>query len=224
MAETTLADLIARNDPSVMLGPAWTPERWPVDPSARGLPSLDTAGQLQGYGWWVPFGEGWEIPAGFEYSGSGPFDWAIWIHVVDGKPECVALTGRGTAKPITADSLRRLPLGRLVQEGVLLASRPWDEIPKRYGLWPNTDAVKRERVKVAKRYARLKRSPREHGEVSDVLLEDVARIYRENLATGAPTKAVASELNYSRASAGRLVGLARRSGLLPKTEMRKARG
>src|SRR4051812_23843277 len=72
--------------------PDWVNPRrlLPVDATARLEPSVDETGQ-QGLGWWVPLDERWEIPAGFEFSGGGPFDWAMWIHVVDGKPECFAL-------------------------------------------------------------------------------------------------------------------------------------
>ena len=225
MSETTLADLIARQDPSVMLGPEWSDQRWPVSGNARGLPTVDENDHVLGYTWWVPFGEGWEIPAGFEYRGSGPFDWAIWVQVVDGKAECVAVTcWTPETRGLTAEGYRRLPLGRLVQDGVLYASRPWDEIPKRRVLWENRDEVERKRAAVAKTYRKTRRSPRDRGPVTDELLQRVAETYRAALAGGAPTRAVAEQLNYSRASAGRLVMEARRRGFLPPTEPRKARG
>jgi hypothetical protein len=208
---------------SKWFGPEWSEEKWEVASNARLLPTVgkDGAGEF----WWVPFGEGWEIPAGFEYSGHGPYEWAIWIHVIEGKAECVALRCVSTeGRPITAESLRRLPLGRLVQAGVLIASRPEDEIPKKFVLWPSLEDAKRARAEVATTYRRAKRNPRERASISDDLLRDVARIYRSELAGGRPTASVAEQLHYSRASAGRLVMKARENGFLPLTEPRKARG
>jgi hypothetical protein len=227
VSETTLADLIARRDPNVMLGPDWSEQRWPVSSNARGLSTLDKNGEVIGMSWWVPFGEGWEIPAGFEYTGGGPFDWALWIQVVEGKAECLAAKcWSPEGHPITAESYRRLPLGRLMEDGVLCASRPWGEIPKRHVLWESPAEARRQRATVAETYRSTRRSPRERTPITDELLREVARIYREELAGGAPTKAVAERLNYSRASAGRLVMEARRPerGFLPPTEMRRARG
>lgn len=223
MSKTTLADLIARQDPRVMLGPPWSTQRWPVSSNARGYPYVDEHDRIvadengqPGLSWWVPYGEGWEIPAGFEYSGTGPvFDWAIWIQVVEGKAECLAVTCWAAGRAaITAEAYRKLPLGRLVHDGVLLASRPADEIPKRHVLWGSRAEAEAERAAVAETHRRRKRSPRERKPISDEKLQDVARIYREELSGGAPTKAVAKRLHYSRASAGRLVALARERGFL----------
>lgn len=208
------------------LGPDWSLERWPVDPAVRILPTI-TNGEL-GLEAWVPFGEGWEIPAGFEYAGDGPFDWSIWVQVVDGKVECLAICARSPdglhPRPITAEGFRRLPLGRLTYEAVMVVSRPHDEIPKLNQRWPSVEAARRERAEVAATFKRAKRSPRDRRPITADLLREVAEVYRANLASGAPTRAVAEELNYSRASAGRLVMQAREKGFLPVTEPRKARG
>jgi hypothetical protein len=174
---------------------------------------------------WVPFGEGFQIPAGFEYSGSGPFEWAVWIHVVDGIAQPLAVRCWSPAgRPLTAESFRRLPLGRLVREGVLLSSRPREEFPKSYVQWDSIEEAEQKHAEVAKAYTTTKRSPRDRGPVTDELLQRVADIYRDELASGAPTRKVAEKLNYSRASAGRLVMEARRRGFLPQTEPRRARG
>lgn len=209
-----------------MLGPLWGAERWPAASNARGLPALDKDGHLQpGFSWWVPYGEGWEIPAGFEYSGSGLFEWAIWIHVVDGKAQCLAVNcWAREGEAITAGAFKQLPLGRLVEEGILCASRPWDEIPKRHILWDGPDEAKRQRAAVATTTARARRNPRDHAPITDEVLRGVAEVYRAALASGKPTKAVAEKLYYSRASAGRLVMKAREAGFLPPTEPRQARG
>ena len=208
----------------LMLGPSWSSERWPVDPSVRVLPTL-TEGTL-GLESWVPFGEGWEIPAGFEYGGHGPFEWDMWIQVLDGKAECLAVrtwTPSREARPITAGDFRRLTLGRLVHEAVLVASRPADEIPKRNERWPSVEDARQARMEVSATHKRSKRSPRDRRPITDDVLREVAEVYRANVAGGAPTRAVAEELHYSRPSAGRLVMKARGRGFLPTTERRKAR-
>ena len=164
--------------------------RWPVDPTVRVLPTL-TNGVLDLESW-VPFGEGWEIPAGFEYEGTGPFNWTLWVQVVDGKVECLAVRAWSPdGRPITAESFRRLPLGRLVGEAVLVVSRPADEIPKNNEPWPSVEAAGRERAAVAATYKHTKRSPRDRRPITDDVLREVAEVYRANLASGAPTRAVA---------------------------------
>jgi hypothetical protein len=222
--ETTLDTLIARRDPSVMLGPGWADERWPVASNARALPVIDEHGQLLGINsWWVSYGEDWEIPAGFEYVSRDPADVTLWIHVVEGVAECLAI--KHTAdRPITASALRRLSIPGLVEEGVLMAARSWDEIPKRRILWPSFEEAKRAHTETATAHRRAARLPGERAHITPELLKEVATIYRANLASGAPTKAVADALYYSRASAGRLVMKAREGGFLPPTEQRKARG
>jgi hypothetical protein len=207
----------------LLLGPEWSDQRWPVDPNVRVLPTLTN--DVLGLESWVPYGEGWEIPAGFEYNGHGPFDWSIWVQVIDGKAECLAVRAWAAGeRPITAEGFRRLPLGRLLHQAVLVVSRPADEIPKRNEPWESVEAARRARTEVTATHKRSKRSPRDRRPITDETLREVADIYRVNLTGGAPTRAVAETLNYSRASAGRLVMEARRRGLLPQTEPRKARG
>jgi hypothetical protein len=213
-----------KSDAARLVGPPDSGPKRPVPSNARLVPTIDSEGNVAGKWWWVPYGEGWEVPVLFEYGGGGPFEWTIWIQIVDGGAVCAGLrawTEDGT--PIRAEDLRRLPLGRLVQEGVLVASRPADETPKRYILWPNVEEARRQREQVLETHRRVTRNPREHGSVTPELLQEVARIYRSELAGGAPTAAVAGQLNYSRASAGRLVMRARKEGFLPPTEPRKAR-
>lgn len=211
-------------DSELYLGPRWVEQRWEVPRNARLLPQVGADDvPLPGLGWWVPYGEGWEIPAGFEYSGSGPFDWAMWIQVWAGAAECVAVKAwRDDGRPVRAAALRRFPIGRLVKVAVLLSSRPADEIPKRYVRWASEEEAKAARRDVAEAHASRTRNPRERQPTSRELLARVAEIYRAEMAGGAPTRAVAEKLNYSRASAGRLVMKARKAGLLPATEQRKA--
>jgi hypothetical protein len=174
---------------------------------------------------WVPFGEGLEIPASFNYRGTGPFAWELVVQVRGGKPECVRIICDADLDgAISAEAFRRLPLGRLVEEASLMAARPVDEIPRQLQKWKNLDEARAAQAEAAKQYRRAKRSPRQHIDVTDERLQEVARVYRANLPQGRPTAAVGELLGYSRPYAGRLVMLARQRGLLPPTEPRKARG
>ena len=201
----------------------WSRTEWPVPQGAYLVPTLLPEGE--GLSYWLPFGAGWEIPVAFEYYGSGLFDWSIWIHVLDGVAECVDLRCSGAdGQPVTATALRQLPIARLVQQGVLLASRPAEEIPRQRVMWKTVEEAQEKRDAVAKHHGRVKRNPHQKDQVTDELLEEVATIYRAELAGGRPTARVAETLHYSRSSAGRLVMEARNRGLLPKTDPRKARG
>jgi hypothetical protein len=174
---------------------------------------------------WVPFGEGLEIPETFSYHGDGPFKWALLVHVRDGKPECVAITCEADPDgAISAEALRRLPLGRLVEDASLMAARPTDQVPRQASYWKSIEEARAAQTEAAKQYRLAKRSPRRHVPVTDERLAEVAHVYRANVAKGRPTAAVGEQLHYSRASAGRLVMEARRRGFLPPTEPRKARG
>jgi hypothetical protein len=162
--------------------------------------------------------------------GERPFEWWVLVNVIDGKPECVEFRCAVSpehakqGKTISAEALRRLPLGRLVEEAVLMVARPIEEIPRQARTWKNLDEARAVHAEAAKQYRRAKRSPHRHVDVTDELLEDVASVYRANLAKGRPTAAVAEELHYSRSRAGSLVMQARQRGFLPPTEPRKARG
>jgi hypothetical protein len=219
-------------DPTRLVGPPTPPDyygteprqTWIVPSNARLVDEADETGRVVGKAWWVPYGEGWEIPVGFEYGGEGPFKWSIWIQIIFGVAECVGIRGWSAGgAPIRAADLRALPIGRLVNEAVLLASRPADEIPRRPILWKSVEEAQKARARVAEAHRRVARNPRQRGRVTDELLQEVARVYREELAGGRPTAEVAEQLNYSRPSAGRLVMEARRRGFLPPTEPRRAR-
>jgi hypothetical protein len=183
---------------------------------------------------WVPFGEGLAIPLVFEYvgvyEGEPPFKWRVLVNVIDGKPVCVEFSCEVSpedakqGRAISAEALRRLPLGQLVEDASLMVTRPVDEIPRQLRTWKNIDEARAVQAEAAKQYRRVKRSPRQRTDVTDELLEVVARIYRANIAKGRPTAAVAEQLHYSRPRAGSLVMQARQRGFLPKTEERKARG
>jgi len=176
-----------------------------LTPGAHYVPTID-AGEFP----WVPFGEGWEIPILFHYDGTGPFDWTMTIGVVEGRPRCISFECRGV--PVAPEALHAFPLGRKVEEAALLSARPVDEVPRRMVRWESLEEARRERAGVERQ---LRRRGASRGRpVTDALLAEVARIYRDNVSTGKPSKAVAKQLRYSDASARRLVSQARDRGLL----------
>ena len=197
------------------------------------IPGGAPAGQVA-YSWWVPYGDGLEIPPAFTYNGEAPWGtWEIVVAVLGGKPECVSVQCNATeGNWIGAESFRRMPLGRLVEDAALMAARPADEGPKKLRSWANPEEARREQAAAAARYRRVKRRPRQHIDVTDERLEEVARVYRASLPTGRPTAAVGKALGYSRSRAAALVMRARKRGeetgdlerFLPPTEPRKARG
>ena len=142
-------------------------------------------------------------------------------HFVDGVAECLAV--RTIGYPVTASALRSVPLGRLVREAVIRASRPASEVPKLQTMWQSVEEAQRQRQPIVEELERQTRNPRDRARITDELLARVAQVYRNELAGGRPTAEVAKQLDYSRASAGRLVMEARRRGFLPPTEERKAR-
>jgi hypothetical protein len=196
-------------------------------------PSLDTVRQLAaetpGVRWvpterqdgvvvdlpWVPYGPGFEIPLYFVHSGSGPFDWQLLAVVVEGRPQCVYFECRARAdgQPFTPAELHRFPLGRILEEGTLMASRREGELPRRAEAWANVDEVRAARAAVR---AHHRRRPGRHQRqvLTDGYLARVAKVYRDHIATRQPSKAVAEQFKYTPSSARRVVREARLRGLL----------
>jgi hypothetical protein len=164
---------------------------------------------------WVPYGEGFEIPLFFQYQGSGPFEWTLTVLVVENRPQCVLLNcwDPDMRHPIRPESLRDLPLGRLIREAALMASRPVDESPHSFERWSSIDEVLAARRAVAKE---LRKRPNGHrrSRLTDEFLAEVAKTYRANVSNGQPSKAVAERFGYTDTSARRVVREARRRGHL----------
>lgn len=180
--------------------------------------------------WWVPYGEGWEVPAFINYtSGDGPFDWEILVGIIEGRPQCLQfecwMTG---GVPISAEMLHSLPLGRLVEEAVLMSSRPADEVPHRLIRWENEEALRRERAAVAKRFRGQRRKRLSKAEANRDrlgLLREVADIYRRHENDPKASLRTWEVLNeagrpYSREYVRRLIFDARSEGLLPAAKSR----
>jgi hypothetical protein len=189
-----------------------------VTPGAKWVPWEAADGQIS-QGAWVPYGPGYEIPIVFTYEGGGPFQWQLVAAVIDGRPQCLRLSCEyggdppQLPTPITPEALHKFPLGRFLEEATLMASRPADEIPRRIKRWDNPEQVRRERTSVAMQH---RKRPNGHGRhrLTDEYLAEVARIYREHVATGKPSKAVAEHFHYSHSSARRVVREARQRGFL----------
>jgi hypothetical protein len=187
-------------------------------PGAKWVPTEVGDGQI-GQGAWVPYGPGYEIPVVFTYDGRGLFDWHLVAAVIDGRPQCLHLScvfggdRPESPRPITPEALHKFPLGRLLEEATLMASRPVDEIPRSIKRWDNAEQVRRERSSVAMQH---RKRPNGHGRrrLTDGYLADVAQIYRQHVSTGKPSKAVAEHFHYSPASARRVVREARQRGFL----------
>jgi hypothetical protein len=163
---------------------------------------------------WVPYGPGFEIPVFGEYSGTGPFEWALTFAVVDGRPRCleVRCLSRPGGPPITPEALHRFPLGQKLEEAVLMASRPVDEVPRRAARWKNIEEVRAQRADVAAHHRRSGNGRRK--KITDEFLAEVAQVYRQNVATGKPAQAVAEYCHYTSTSARRVIAQARQRGFL----------
>src|SRR4051794_32533469 len=114
-------------------------------PGAHWVPTEESDGTI-GQGAWVPYGPGFEIPLTFDYHGDGLFDWRIWIGVIDGRPQCIRFECEKAGAPVTPEALHRFPLGRMLEEAALLASRPAGEIPRSFERWESVEEVRAARV------------------------------------------------------------------------------
>lgn len=183
-------------------------------PDARWVPMEDDEGRVFDFPW-VPYGPGFEIPLLFDYEGHGLFDWTMRVLVIEGRPQCVALEC-STLDPqlaVTPEALHRFPLGRFIEEATLMSSRPVDEVPHTFKRWKDPDEVRAARSAVA---AHHRKRPNGHQRqaLTDEFLAEVADVYRQHVAEGKPSKAVAEHFYYTNSSARRVVREARLRGFL----------
>lgn len=163
---------------------------------------------------WVPYGEGFEVPLFFEYDGDAddnPFAWTMAVAYFEGRLQCVGFRASAVdpRQPISADLLHRFPLGRLLEEAALVASRPADQVPRKFVMWTDVDEARAAHRAVAKHHHR---KPASRRALTDEMLAEVAAVYRRNPVK--PSKAVAEHFHYSPTSARRVVSEARRRGFL----------
>ena len=165
----------------------------------------------------MPYGPGFEIPLAFSYEddGRGPFRWRMQLAVIDGRPRCVQLVcwTVDATRTVTPEALHRFPLGRLVEDAALMASRPSDEVPRSVERWESIDQIRAERAAVAAHH-RQRPNGRKRKALTDEFLSEVAAVYRQHVATGKPSKAVEEQFHYTAASARRVVREARLRGFL----------
>jgi hypothetical protein len=143
----------------------------------------------------------------------GEPDLEVTFEVRDGRPECVDFhvrtkpDGRGIR---TAD-LQMVTNLDAIAVNLYAAVAPVPGGSAFNWMWRQTEenAARAQRAVYEARKAR-------RGTVTRAALEEVARVYRENVDTS-PTEAVRVLLGYSKRTAARRVQQAREAGLLPKT-------
>ena len=167
---------------------------------------------------WIRSGDARAIPSRF-YARTSLGGYSVTIAAVVGKrgPGAVKVTVEqplgGDGDPVTMTTLRKVTVDRVIQDALSQVRRPVFDASAETGI-PRSFRVDeggevyldetllsgRGRLTVAER------------------LEMVADIYLRALAAGRPpVKAVAEDLPCSRSTAGRLVGQARKAGLLAET-------
>jgi hypothetical protein len=115
--------------------------------------------------------------------------------------------------PVTMNVLRTVTVDRIIRDGLGKLSRPVIDAEDEVGV-PGAFRVE----EGGPVYVEEAASPGRGRRTADERLERVAQIYLDALAEGrAPVNAVAQDLPASRSTAGRLVGQARRAGLLTPT-------
>jgi hypothetical protein len=173
----------------------------------------------------VPLGEGRYVPQTFGATLSQAGYWAdLTIEIRDREAVCTRLSVlRSDGGPIQKEDLRALPLRDWINAAVAsqTMSRPMvvDEDPTGYETNPVVKTVVSPQ-EIASMTAGLQAGKKR---ITDDDLQEVARVYREAVATGEPpTVAVARHMKRSRSTAGRLVMQARQRGFLGRARARMA--
>lgn len=178
-----------------------------------------------------------------EYSSSfrwptkeGPYLVTLHFDIIDGRPQCIGVEmwGKTTADgsvdrfaeegleavetPVTAEALRKVPLGRLIGEARRRQTQLAGRL-KRLGGDTESDGTQAEAVW----------APRVSGRrpiYDDAHWREVARIYSEAWQAGDdPTSAVARHYYVAKSTAAKWVAKARNQlGYIPKTDKGRARG
>lgn len=188
-----------------------------------------------GSGPYVPFGEGFALPSRLstELAQEAP-GLEFEIAVRDGRPRCVAIRSTETGPPITTTLLKSsyLPaIGRLVREAVAenavrLVRTVDGEVIGVHGVSsPDLFSTLDERTTdIDAAVANLEVGER-RWRMTDEHLREVASVYRDAFAKGDPTaRAIAERWGTTEQNARRWVLRARKEGLLPPTQERRARG
>jgi hypothetical protein len=177
----------------------------------------------------VAWGRNLALPIRFVVNAEGLYRVRLKIHVAEDGPSCqeVCCEQMEGGIPVAADALRRVPLGRLVRDGLRLAA--WRPLARdetgliiaagSFATGGEVDEAQRETVGAKRRW-----------QLTDEHLAEVALVYTENRRNAkgvrAPTAAVEEHFSVPRSTAGRWVAAARTAGLLPAitTTNQTARG
>jgi len=172
-----------------------------------------------------PSGSNRYLPEGFEVlfdDPTLPLLVRLDFDMIDERPSCqvISLWNRhqGEIAEITSERLRRIPVGRLVQEAIMAAVH---RSPSKRGRRKEPPSL----VEFSDEYRRIgNRAARKQGQAyTDDHYRRVAEIYRTALhSKDHPTKAVAVGFTVTPSTAGRYVMEARRRGFLGPTEPGKA--
>lgn len=147
-----------------------------------------------------------------------------------GRPRCVGLTiTPGASSAVTGTMLRRLTLGRLVDEAALEAATVLGvQEDLGGGITQIGPVTNRDEAAEVLDRAEPVRKPRQGSPITDEHLKKVAELYKKALRTKgprkAPTEAVAMQMHASRSTAGRWVEKAREKGFLEPAQRGKAGG
>jgi hypothetical protein len=163
----------------------------------------------------VPLRDGYAVPHRFAADSD-----AISLDIsvdTNGTAHCLGVIVRATevGGDVTGDTLRRIPIARLVKLAVASAARYYAPIE------PGSEPVFhvfRPGPRDAEFYAQYTedaRRPRRGSPLTDDHLQQVAGLYRAALERGdPPTQTIADELHAARSTAARWVSLARERGIL----------
>jgi Family of unknown function (DUF6214) len=150
------------------------------------------------------------------------FDVALAVLVGDRGPGAIQVTveqpkgGHGPA--VTLSMLRKVTVDQIIRDALARLARPASSAEAETGI-PGTFRVQGD-DRIFGGHGTPE--PGRGRDTSAERLADVARVYQAAVAAGrAPVKAVEKDLKYSRSTAGRLVGQARKAGLLAPTTQGK---
>ena len=161
-----------------------------------------------------------EVPRSIEMTtcGGPDPDMHVRVELRDGSPVLTELSwksGPGQHE-IQQKHLRQTEVAKLVTD--LVVSTIWSEkVP--VGETPDVTVLRQSKA-TARRFVDRQRLPRTRRVMTPEFLQEVARVYRENI-DGNPTKAVEKTFNVRYRMAGKYVDAARQRGLPPKTERGK---
>lgn len=147
-------------------------------------------------------------------------DVELEIGVEGGTPVCESIRiVRNPGRPsLTGAEMKRLPLANwiaMAATGVAM-TRTEDAFPPGVTGWEPASEGDQEHI-----FADVEKRQRRRV-IDDSLLRDVARVYRANVDTGAPTDAVREQFHVAGSTAARYVKLARQAGHLGESTPGKA--